>query len=418
MPQAAALAGVAVLALAGCGTGHSLAPGPVGVSVRPACAGPAIPLGADQLRAAYNAPDPQAGAFTGTGTVIAVIIPSTAAPHVAADLAVYSRRYRLPTPQVRVLSYGQAGSSSDAGWEREGTLDLEMAHVLAPQARLVYLAVPASAAGDGGRVIYDAALAWLVTRYHITVVSYSEGTPEAWAAPGYGLITGSRAGLEAAARAGVTVVASAGDYGPAEPSLDGKLQPTVAWPASDPLVTAVGGTRLTPITTSGRSIGYASGVFAFALTPPEGLAGGAGLSAVFSRPAWQDRVAAVTGSRRGVADISMDASPCSQVAAFTSTRHHGWTSMSGTSVAAPLFAGAVADAAQAAGHPLGALGPALYRMHDVGDGIADITGGTDAMPGIPGYPARPGYDLPTGIGTISSIPLFALALARLAGNRP
>ena len=37
--------------------------------------------------------------------MIAVIIPA-AAPHVAADVAVYSARYGLPAPRLRVLTYG------------------------------------------------------------------------------------------------------------------------------------------------------------------------------------------------------------------------------------------------------------------------------------------------------------------------
>ena len=115
----------------------------------------------------------------------------------------------------------------------------------------------------------------------------------------------------------------------------------------------------------------------------------------------------------------MDASTCSPAAAYTSTndlpgRSPGWLYAGGTSIAAPLLAGAVADAAQAAGHPLGVLGPALYQMHGPGDGITGITSGNTSLPGIPGYPARPGYNLTAGIGTISSISLFSRALARLA----
>jgi subtilase family serine protease len=85
-------------------------------------------------------------------------------------------------------------------------------------------------------------------------------------------------------------------------------------------------------------------------------------------------------------------------------------------MAAPLLAGLVADAAQEAGHPLGVLGPALYQVHGPCDGIDDITTGTGTIPGIAGYPARPGYDLPAGIGTVSSALRFTTALACLAGR--
>jgi subtilase family serine protease len=422
--RTAALAAAAiVLPAAGCGASPALAPGqPGGTTVHAACARPATPLGAGQLRAAYGAPQSPSQGITGAGTVIAVIIPA-AAPHVAADVAVYSRRYGLPAPQVRVLSYGRVPRPSGAdaaGWEQEGTLDLEMAHALAPQARLVYLAVPP---GDdnGGTTPEDAALDWLVTRYSVTVVSFSGGIPEDWdGTAGHRLLTASRAGLKAAAREGATVVAAAGDYGPAEPGPGGQLGRAVAWPASDPLATAVSGTRLTAVTAAGHAA-YASTAFSYTDGPSGGRAGGAGPSAVFPRPAWQDGARAVTGNSRGVADVSMVASDCSPVAAYASTndlpgRQPGWTYVSGTSVAAPLFAGVAADAAQVAGHPLGVLGPALYQLHGAADGLADVTAGNDSMPGIPGYPARPGYDLPTGIGTVTSITLFSRALARLAGE--
>lgn len=407
---AVALAGaVAVGLVVGFGLRAVLAPGPPGgAAVLAACARDAVPLGADQLRAAYQAPPATAGTATGAGTSIAVIIPS-AAPHVTADLATYSRRYGLPAPRVQVLSYGHvsAPSGSDAdGWQQEGTLDLELAHAMAPQARLLYLAVPGS-----GTIVEDQALGWLVARYRPTVVSFSEGVPEGSARPG--LIASSRAGLQAAARAGTTVVAGSGDYGPAEPGAGGRLQRGVLWPASDPLATAVGGTRLTA-----RAAGH--GAYASAAYTDGSHAGGAGLSALFTRPAWQDGVRAVTGSRRGVADIAMDASACSPPRIYTSTndlpgRHPGWGYVNGTSAAAPLFAGIVADAAGEAGHPLGVLGPALYRLHGTADGITDVTAGSDGVPGWAGYPARPGYDLPTGVGTVASITRFAQALARSAG---
>src|SRR5260370_8837533 len=51
-----------------------------------------------------------------------------------------------------------------------------------------------------------------------------------------------RGGLEAAARAHVSVVAGAGDAGPVIPGPGGRPSGSraVAWPSSDPLVTAVG----------------------------------------------------------------------------------------------------------------------------------------------------------------------------------
>jgi len=85
--------------------------------------------------------------------------------------------------------------------------------------------------------------------------------------------------------------------------------------------------------------------------------------------------------------------------------------MRGTSISAPLFAGLVACADQYAGHRLGVLGPALYRMAGTGDGVLDITHGSNTLGGVPGFTARPGYDLPSGIGAVGDAAQFVPALA-------
>ncbi len=145
-------------------------------------------------------------------------------------------------------------------------------------------------------------------------------------------------------------------------------------------------------------------------------AGGGGLSAAFPRPAWQDPAASVTGTRRGVPDISLSASPRTPSWVYITGNtlpgaSGGWNPAWGTSLATPLLAGVVADAAALAGHPLGLLGPALYRLHGPADGISDVTSGTTSIPGTPGWPARSGYDLATGIGTVASVARLARALA-------
>ncbi len=88
----------------------------------------------------------------------------------------------------------------------------------------------------------------------------------------------------------------------------------------------------------------------------------------------------------------------------------GWGTSQGTSMSTAL----AADAALAAGHRLGVLGPALYSLHGPADGLLDVTEGSDSIPGMPGWPARPGYDLPTGIGTVAAALPFVTALARAA----
>ena len=78
----------------------------------------------------------------------------------------------------------------------------------------------------------------------------------------------------------------------------------------------------------------------------------------------------------------MDGSECSPAAIYQQAlKPAGWDTTQGTSLATPLLAALVADAAQAAGHRLGLLGPALYSLHGPADGLLDVTQGNDSIPG-------------------------------------
>ncbi len=283
---------------------------------------------------------------------------------------------------------------ADPAAAREDIGDLELIHFIAPRARLLYVQVPA---GPGITAAIDA-LGAMAARQHISVASLSWGIRET-AIP-RGKLSALRAGLVSAARHDVSVIAATGDSGPTWPGLGRR---TVAWPASDPLATAVGGT-VVHASASGRRLRpdtVAGGLYA----------AGAGRSALFSRPAYQDQVRGVVGDHRGVADVSMDCA----MWVFAKIPHDlqapGWFSVCGTSLAAPMFAGIAALADQQAGHPLGLLNPLLYRLHGPRDGVLDVTSGNDTDNGVRGYAARPGYDLPSGIGTVGSAPAFITALA-------
>ena len=102
----------------------------------------------------------------------------------------------------------------------------------------------------------------------------------------------------------------------------------------------------------------------------------------------------------------------------------GWSPECGTSEATPLFAGIVALADQVAGHSLGLINPALYQLAAAHKpGIVDVTSGNNTVSftqdgreqTVPGFTARPGYNLATGLGTVNA-PYFVPELARLAGH--
>lgn len=98
-----------------------------------------------------------------------------------------------------------------------------------------------------------------------------------------------------------------------------------------------------------------------------------------------------------------------------------WQTEWGTSEAATEFAGIIAIADQYAHHRLGLINPALYRLEqEHAPGIIDITSGSNTVSftqnstlmTLRGYPAQPGYDLLTGVGTINAA-FFVPELARL-----
>jgi subtilase family serine protease len=98
----------------------------------------------------------------------------------------------------------------------------------------------------------------------------------------------------------------------------------------------------------------------------------------------------------------------------------GFALVGGTSVSAPLFAGIVAIADQAAGHRLGFLNPSLYSSGVVGSGgLVDVIGLNNSFSyktsggrhKVNGFRATPGYDLVTGLGTVDAARLVPALIA-------
>src|SRR5581483_11235844 len=122
--------------------------------------------------------------------------------------------------------------------------------------------------------------------------------------------------------------------------------------------------------------------FAAGGTSPSPLSAGGGLSVLFGRPGFQDSVRAVTGSHRGVPDVSMSAACDGSVVTYSTFggAPTGWSPSCGTSEATPLFAGIVALADQVAGHRIGLVNPALYRLAAAhAPGIVDVTTGNNTV---------------------------------------
>lgn len=158
----------------------------------------------------------------------------------------------------------------------------------------------------------------------------------------------------------VSVLAATGDWGPTGPDVNGDPFPfeTVRWPASDPEVTGVGGTKINMDASDAR-VGPDTAWSSDSI----GAAGGGGLSVMFPRSRYQNGVASVVGDRFGLPTIAMNASCGSSVNIyasfdFTPGDGPGWSTVCATSEASPLVAGLVADAAALDHHPPGLRSPA------------------------------------------------------------
>jgi subtilase family serine protease len=376
-----------------------------------------------QYRQAYDLnPLYQAG-ITGKGRTI-VIVDSFGSPTIQHDLDVYSARFGMKSTQVDVVKWGNVppfnpANSDHTGWAGETTLDVEMAHAVAPDAHIVLVETGVAQNGGGTTGLPEMMNAEksLIDRGVGDVISQSFGATEntfpGFRSGDFSSIQNLRYAFKDAARHGVTVLAASGDSGATNTTANGRgTYPyrVNAWPSSDPLVVSVGGTQL-HLDDKGDRMAPES------VYDDDG-AGGGGPSHVFARPSYQNGVKQVVGDHRGTPDISMSAAMNGGAWVYSSynPKRVGWDVYVGTSEASPLFAGIVALADQVAGHRLGNINKALYTLYaqssrNPSTGIVDVKDGTNnSYAGVTGYTAVKGYDMATGVGTIDAA-RFVPALA-------
>jgi subtilase family serine protease len=399
-----------------------------------------------QIQTAYNEQPLFSRGITGKGQTI-VIVDSYGSPTIQSDLATFDAQTGLPAPpSFKIIQPAGAVPPFDptnslmASWAGETTLDVEWSHTIAPGANILLVETPvAETEGVAGFPQIVRAENYVINHHLGQVISQSlDATEQTF--PSAASIQRLRSAYVNALAHHVTVLAASGDTGAsnyanaAETAL--YTYPVVGWPASDPLVTGVGGTQLS-LNSSGQRTApdqvwndtYNTSlqeVF-YGDAGPNPLATGGGKSAVFSRPWYQNGVANVVGRSRGVPDIAMSGACSGLVDTYQSFGGEaaGWYVVCGTSEASPLFAGIVALTDQVARHSVGFINPALYALSaERAPGLVDITRGNNTVGftqnGTPytvqGYSAGRGYDLASGVGTVNAA-LFVPELARAAGGR-
>ena len=384
-----------------------------------------------QLRAAYGIQPLLDRGIDGRG--VTVVLPEQAETGPAApwavtdirqDVADFDSRFGLPSARIQVIRTTLAGSSASP-WlaSVEEVEDTELVHAVAPDATIRELLVDPANVSTPAKFAATWATAVRIAARNGEVISQSgigqdfNLGEDSWTSAEMATMNSA---LEYAAARHVTVVVASGDEGVIG---NGSSTPArqVILPTSDPLVLAVGGTSLTANPVTGAYISETA--WNTPGLPSQPGASGGGFSHLFARPAYQDGVPGI-GATRGVPDVAADAESGTGMAlAFSRGGGQGYllVGAGGTSASAPFWAGLIALADQEAGHPLGFVNPAIYRIargplyhqafHDITTGNNTVVLTSTSPPvTITGYPAGPGWDPVTGWGTPDAevlIPLLA-----------
>ncbi len=414
-----------------------------------------------EIQAAYNYPT-GAAAPTGAGQTI-VVVTAYGAPFVADDLATFDYFSGLPDPpsfsvyEQQTPVAGTSGSGLRYFWQVETDLDVQWAHAMAPGANIVVAVAKTDDTQNVAQLLRE-----VVPKYPGAIVTQSFGADETGPAsdPTFSS-TFSPLYLDVLRRGG-SVLAAAGDFGASNdteresldfPDLHITPSAMAAYPASDPLVLAVGGTEgnaypdglLTDAGTYGgeqawNEVALWNGFFL-------GVgAGGGAQSQLFDAPPWQrslktkDRLApdvsynaALVGGALVILSCRRGPGGGLDPACVDSSRQ-GYVAVGGTSAGTPQWAAIIALAnelrARQLKPPVGLVNPVLYEIAKNKQAYAqdfhDITAGNNALDLTPfgldvsqfGFAAAPGYDLATGLGTPNVANLLADLSKRGSGAIP
>jgi len=290
-------------------------------------------------------------------------------PTAEADLEYFSAQFGLEKPRFKVVyaSGTQPPQDPTGGWELEESLDIEWAHAMAPHAK-IYLVEAASNSFED-LLTAELVAGELVKKAGGGQVGNSWGGGEFPEEVLYDVFFTTP---------GVVYFAATGDG------------PGVIWPSTSPNVIAAGGTSISRNPFTGSFI---------AETAWDNTGGG--VSEFETRPGYQDGIASIVGTARGVPDMSFDSNPNTGVWVYDGTPLEGftgWWIVGGTSVATPSLAGIVNSA--------GKFRHSSYRelvtiYNHLGDGHAfnDTTLGYCGP--YAGYFSAEGWDPCTGVGSVN-----------------
>ena len=343
--------------------------------------------------------------LTGAGQTIAIIIDIPPPP---SDLRTFYTNNALPqtTDHFSVVDVEHVGtfdySVQDTDYT-EAALDTEWSTGIAVGASLVVYATNSLLdIDDAYGAVLDDLQSGAQPDLHQLSMSYGEGEQDSSSDE----IFGVHDQFTAITAYGVTLFASSGDDGSSNG--EGFDVTDVNYPASDPLVTGVGGTTLA--LTASQDVADQSVMYEYAWSPPGGGtsdSSGGGVSVLFPLPSYQEGVVDATNNSslmRQVPDVAFAADP--DTGAYLIYRGQP-VDIGGTSWSSPCWAGLCAlinqqRASQGRG-PITRLNSRLYPMLGT-NAFRDIIYGDNGA-----YNAGIGYDLVTGLG----VPDFAALTQQL-----
>ena len=352
--------------------------------ISPAARGPRSAHAAVIAAPAASPPEPGTPAYvqqaydmaylstTGGSAKTVAIVDAYDDPNAEADLATYRATFGLPactTANGCFKKVNQAGAASplpaeDDGWETETSLDLDAVSALCPRCKILLVEANSDTLSDLQPALAKAA------SLGATQISNS------WSVASKSAPQGSFT------FAGVATVAASGDEGFVDSGFSN-------YPAAFAAVTAAGGTSLAATSDATNPRGFDETAWSLGT---DGSGAGSGCDLKVTKPSYQTD-SGCTG--RAYSDVSAAADPNTGLLVYDSA-HGGWAILGGTSLASPLIA-----AFYAAGGISAATAQWAYTSHALLNDPISGSVGTCATTIFYICNAGPGYDGPTGTGSIS-----------------
>lgn len=323
-----------------------------------------------------------ATAVSKRGAHVVVIVDAYDNPDAKADLATSSAEFGLPAPTKANFEvvYAAPGSSNTSktppsedptgGWEIEESLDVQMAHALAPRAKVILVEANSNSSNDLFPAVALAA--------NLAAAAGGGEVSMSW---GFGDFEGESGFDGYFQTAGVVYFASAGDSA------------GVNYPSTSPYVVSAGGTTLSRDATSGD--------FEAESAWPDT---GGGVTANESTPSYQSAIAAMLGGGRGTPDLAFNSDVRTGNWIYDSFPLNGapgtWYIAGGTSAAAPALA-ALVNAAGSFASSTNAELTTIYSNLGNAAFFHDVTLGNCGA--YAGQLAARGWDFCTGVGSVHGV---------------